>query len=534
MEQKVRFIKFQKKTLLSLLILVTQSYIIEAQESDFIFSKLINSVNKTPISFATIIIKNKSKGLISNIDGGFIIPYELQKLNDTLVISSIGYSTKVIPLSKLDKNYINLITLVEKIELLNEVIVVGSKKKKRKRSASKIVKLALDKIPDNYPFEPFSYVGYYRDYQIKGGKYINLNEALMEIFDSGFSYNDITETQTRIYQYKKNPVFPSDSIATKPYDYINRGKIISTNVNMNNPDGNEYIILRVHDAIRNYNINSYDFVNRFNLNFVKNHKLKLLSNTFINDIPLYSIEIFKNIENIRVAGKIFISKNNFEIYKMQYAVYDNKKAIKPEKNTKLLKKKKKVPGKLLYEIIIEYRLYNGIMYPNYISFNNSFEVLQPPKFFLNEAKVNSLKSIELTFNNIPVLKSALKKSNYNLWYKNEKLKIDSIEVKKNIALLYLNKELYNSKTKNLSSNFVGNNIKIKLEKIKDVYGNVIHQQEYESYNQFREFFVQELRVNSKKPLDTLYMLNNEPIFKNQPIAPFKNISDYWLNTPLKN
>ena len=30
------------------------------------------------------------------------------------------------------------------------------------------------------------------------------------------------------------------------------------------------------------------------------------------------------------------------------------------------------------------------------------------------------------------------------------------------------------------------------------------------------------------------MIKDQPIFKNQPIAPKKNLEEYWMNTPLKN
>lgn len=545
-----------KKLRFFLLILIIQSNIIEGQETEFIYGKLINSEDKTPIPFAHIILKNKAKGLISNIDGGFKIPYELQKSGDTLVISSIGYSSKEIPLSNLQKNLINLITLVVKTEILDEVQLIASKKEKR-RNAQEIVELALDKIPENYPFIPFSYVGYYRDYQIKEGKYLNLNEAIIQVFDSGFGVYDSLETQTRIYQYKKNPIFPTDTIAAMPYDYTNRKKIVP-NAELGKPEAgrNEYTLLRIHDALRNYNINSYAFVHRLDLNFVNNHELKLLPVTFIDNIPLYSIDIYKSVENFRVAGKIFISIGDFKIYKMQYAVHDRRKSAVSQKklqtNSNLSKTKEKNLGKLLYEIIVEYQSHKGIMYPNYISFNNSFEALQPPKFLLIDTEINytsrpnpTLNSFELTFdhtpilkltfNNTPLLKSALKKRNYRLWYKDIKLKIDSIKVKKYIVLLYLNKEMvYNPKKMQSSSKFASEDVILKVKNIKDIYGNVIHQQEYASYNQYREFFVQELKINSNKPLDTLYMIKNEPIFKNQPIAPFKNLKDYWMNTPLKN
>ena len=175
--------------------------------------------------------------------------------------------------------------------------------------------MALNKIPENYPFKPFSYLGYYRDYQRREGNYFNLNEALIQVFDSGFGVYDSLETQTRIYQYKKNPIFPNDPIADKPYDYANRRKIVS-NTKLGTPEAgrNEYTLLRIHDALRNYNINSYDFVNRLDFNFVINHKLKRLPNTFIDSIPLYSIGIYKTLENISVAGKIFITKGDYKIY----------------------------------------------------------------------------------------------------------------------------------------------------------------------------------------------------------------------------
>ncbi len=129
----------------------------------------------------------------------------------------------------------------------------------------------------------------------------------------------------------------------------------------------------------------------------------------------------------------------------------------------------------------------------------------------------------------------MKKRNYRLLYKDIKLKIENIEVKNNTVLLYLNKEMVNDLMKMQSSNkFVNEDIMVKIKNIKDVHSNEIYHQEYASYNQFREFFVQELKIDSKKPLDTLYMLKNMPIFKNQPIAPFTHLQDYWMNTPLKN
>jgi hypothetical protein len=535
----------KKLSLFFLFLFITQSSIIAAQTNEFYNCKLINSKDKTPLPFATILIKNKAKGLISNIDGGFKIPYEFNKLKDTLVISSIGFFTKEVSLSNFEEDGINIVTLSEKTEVLDEVILIAAKKKKI-RSAKEIFKLAINKIPNNYPFTPFSYIGYYRDYQLKEESYLNLNEALMEVFDPGFAINDFKETQTRIYDFKKNTDFPIDTIASNPYDFEKGTKTISSNFNIRNQYGNEFTILRLHDAIRNYNVNTYDFVNRLNIDFAKNHQLKLLPDTSINNIPLYAIAISKALENVIVNGKIYISKGDFKIYKMQYAAYDKGKLAEQHNTSEI---KEKDLGKLLYEIILEYQSNKGRMYLNYISFNNSFEVLQNPKFFPLEAKMNysklfnpasnayelSFNDFEVTFNNIPLLKNAIRKNNYKLRYRDVKLKIKSITVKENKALLNLDEKLIlSSRAMQASNKSIEEDITFKIKNIKDIYGNEVNKQEFTSYNQFREFFVQELKINSSKPLGPFFMLKDKPIFENQPIAPFDNLSDYWLNTPLKN
>jgi len=181
-----------------------------------------------------------------------------------------------------------------------------------------------------------------------------------------------------------------------------------------------------------------------------------------------------------------------KIYKLQYAVYAKEKSVESQKkwqtNSNLSETKGGNLGELLYEIILEYQSHKGIMYPNYISFNNSFESLQPPLFYPIDVDINNTNRIRLTFNRNPLLKYAMKKRNYRLWYNHIKLKIDSIEVKKNIVLLYLKKEIViDSKQSQLSSKFVHENLMIEFKNIYDIYGNELNKHGYVSYNQYRVF-----------------------------------------------
>ena len=141
-----------------------------AQE-DFIHGKLLDANTNEPVVFATLRLKHKAMGVITNQDGGFRFPKRFQQLDDILVISCMGYEKKEIPLSRLSPNGINTIRIKPGVLALQETVVTA--KKKRGLSARAIVKRAIAAIPQNYPKNTFSTVGYYRDYQMSNGQYVN-------------------------------------------------------------------------------------------------------------------------------------------------------------------------------------------------------------------------------------------------------------------------------------------------------------------------------------------------------------------------
>ena len=84
------------------------------------YSGTVIDANSVPIFGASIIIKNNSNFVQSDIDGKFVIE---AKTNDILLISYSGYKNLEFQLSN---NYeLNDIILKEDIKLLDEVVVVG-------------------------------------------------------------------------------------------------------------------------------------------------------------------------------------------------------------------------------------------------------------------------------------------------------------------------------------------------------------------------------------------------------------------------
>ena len=76
-------------------------------------------------------------------------------------------------------------------------------------------------------------------------------------------------------------------------------------------------------------------------------------------------------------------------------------------------------------------------------------------------------------------------------------------------------------------------LSIQAVNVRDKEGNLINEWTHRDFNQFREYFVQQVKPNNSAPADTLYMKKDIPIFKDQPIVKPKNFKDYWMNTPLK-
>ena len=180
------------------------SILSSSAQDGYITGELYDYKTNEPIPFATIRVKDYAIGVISNLDGGFRIPLKFKEYGQVLEISSMGYLTKEVSLSSLSVERINVVRMTPGILALNEVVVEGKVKKRKKIfSARQIIEEAIENIPRNYPMDPFSTVGYYRDYQFENNQYLNLNEAILEVFDKGYGTIDPVSTKTLIYDLKQ-------------------------------------------------------------------------------------------------------------------------------------------------------------------------------------------------------------------------------------------------------------------------------------------------------------------------------------------
>jgi len=506
--------KFQLITLLFLVPLGVVS-------QEFVQGKLLDSVTEGPVVFASIVLKGSYKGVISNEDGSFRIPVELKNEYEGLVISSMGYESLTVPMENLQEDTVNTIYLVPKTIELQEATVIGYKKK---FSAKKIVRKAIRAIPDNFSTNPFAMVGYYRDYQQDNSKYVNLNEAIVEIQDKGFDQRDLKTTDFRIYRLVKNQDFPRDSISSGSYDYLKRNKVLEKGV-LPAYNGNELIILRVHDAIRNYDQVSYSFIDEMKKDFIQNHDFTLADDVYLDGKWLYAINFKTKINGVYTKGQMMVSKKDFAIYGLQYEAYQSDQS------------------KRIFEIHSEYRPHQGKMYLSYLSFSNSFKVKLPPTFVINKTYMDmENRMIVIDFNKVLDFESAKDPENYELLFRNRNIPLQVLKVYGASKKVVLKPQFKSERIERMYYDAVKNNDKdgdseaivCKVKGIKDFQGNILGVSESKTYLQFREFFTQKILSLDEKEDMGIQMDKNKPLFENMiPNDSLDSIERYWMNTPLK-
>ncbi len=498
---------------------------ISAENNDKeIFCQVLDKSDNAPVVFATVSIQNKNNGVIADIDGNFRLPYKYKTQNEVLIISCIGYESKTITVKSLNDSGSNVIFLKPKIESLEAVMITAKKETSKEgkpfENVREIVGKAISRMRVNYPVKPHAYIGYYRDYQLLQNKYFNLNEGIMEIFDEGFHTNKLKfkNNQASLYQFKQNSKFPKDTLLTQEYDnqkykYIKSATISSIG-------GNELSILMMHNAIRNYEHHTFSFIHTMKENFLDNHEFRIarklyLDDTLIYEIKFYAIEEVTGVKNT-ADGAIYIAPDTYAIHKLEYFGYN---VGDPEP---------------FFSVRIEYVPRGDRMYLNYISFNNKFKVKSRDDFQVEDVSFDQNENaFYVRFNNTVDKRTIANSKNFRFVYKRKKLKINSVTLDESkvvkVSLIKgtmpSNEPLTKESMKDLT---------YKIKRVTDISGRELDKRTFIRVNQFRELFVQEV-FTEKELSDDLYFVNKSEKLNESLIntSKLKNISDYWVNSPLK-
>jgi len=496
------------------------SFNLFAQTNNFLIGKVVDSVTLEPLPFSTIVLKDNNLGVFSNADGSFKISSNPNFQSDSLIITFIGYQRTAIHVKNLNENSIRKIYLKPINIQLADVEVVA---KRKKITSATIVRRAIRNIKKNCSVKPFNYISYYRDYQKKDEIYYNLNEAIVQTLDKGFNKSSLLN-KFRLLDFRQNTDFQRVNIS--PYydtipspDFDNPNKFIKY-AKLPDQGGNELLILLIHDPIRNFDAETFSFINTFNTDFIRNHIFSDIVPVYNNNILLYKISFTTDHEltgdSLLVSGDIFIKPADYSIYKLKYS------------GSYLMKDDRQ---KEMFDIVIEYgreNANNSRMGLRYISFKNIFNVVdKADTTFFNITKSRlqpgdlSNSTIILEFNHIPSIASASNKDCYEIFSDSKKAKITRITVKENKVIINIIPIASNPQ--------IPPKIEVTVKDILDLNGRILFVKKNLEFYQYRELFVQE--YNKPISFKESYYLQNVPLINND-ISKYSGDQKYWMNTPI--
>lgn len=331
-----------------------------------------------PIESASVYIKNTTIGSISNADGNFILKVPREHLQDTLVISSIGYKSFNVVISEFENG--SDIYLEEDVASLDEVVIVADP---RPTTGNGIVQKAIEKLPNNLPEQPYLLKGFLRHKERNKKQYKWLIESAITLYDSSYASGAKNNLKINVDETRKSyDLRDIDSLFTFAAYLKNKG-IKTETINRNLVKTSSLIeAIKWNDS----RVNGLETLFKGKLNLIRNanatgallgknvlekHMFKLDTILVDNGRKIYKIKIEKghdfvglntpNIynEGFEPKGWIYIYYDNYAIKKVEYELVAASEVQK--KRSKSL-----FDTQTIHKLVLTYKDYDGKMYPNYI------------------------------------------------------------------------------------------------------------------------------------------------------------------------
>jgi hypothetical protein len=165
-----------------------------AANINLISGTIVDAETGEPLPFATIALKNKGRGTVTNNNGEFQLRITPDCLNDTLSVSYLGFLGREIPVRHSPGNNFRIIMTREFIPIPEIVI--------RTQSPQEIIFKTVASIPRNYGNSPAILTGFYREGVMKKTELQVYSEAVLQIYKSAYSGSFFGD-QIKIYKSRK-------------------------------------------------------------------------------------------------------------------------------------------------------------------------------------------------------------------------------------------------------------------------------------------------------------------------------------------
>jgi hypothetical protein len=304
-----------------------------------ISGKVVDLETREPITFASVGIKGKPIGTITNLQGEFDFHIPNEYRNDIFVISMLGYGTYEVPAwTLLDKPSL-VIEMTKSTQVLHEVIISDSLK------GGDILRIALTRVEENYPMAPFITDGFYRDIKKVGGTFVSLLEAAIKIYDEDYKApRNKFKLRERVLLLE---VRRSLGYSNKFTAYFDEGNLL------------EDLLLHNNVRYRQFPEEEIFFssLQRERDSYYNNHEIFVVSHS-----------------SKEYRLKLFVDKTNYSIIHLEY---------ENDQHSEIAKKRGMISRFVGLKRTIDFKEYNGRMYLNYLTVDS--------KINWYDSKTNELK-----------------------------------------------------------------------------------------------------------------------------------------------
>lgn len=307
---------------------------------------IVEGNSNKPLEFASLNVNGTNISTVSNSKGEFLLKVPKRFQNESVTVSFLGYTSKVLNLSEF-KETNNIVQLETYIEELSEVNIVV-------KDAPTLIKEVLKRRSQNYSTDNLVMTAFYREAIKKRKTYVSLSEAIISVNKQPYSKDRSDILQ--LYKSRKSTDYSKlDTVALK-----HRGGAHSTihlDV-MKNPE-----LLLTEDIFNNYSF-SFD------------------TSTKIDNRVIYVVS-FKRKEGIEAAmfyGKLYIDAQSLALVSAKFDL--DLSDISAAKDFFILKKPSKAdvaPVAAKYQV--DYRKHGDKWYHTYSRIELGFKINWDKKLF---------------------------------------------------------------------------------------------------------------------------------------------------------
>jgi hypothetical protein len=173
----------------------------------YITGTIVDDESQEPLPYATLALKNKGKGTVTNNNGEFGMKITPDLTNDTLSVSYLGYIGREIAVRQTLGNNFRILMKREFISI-PEIII-------RNQIPQELISKARRAIGSNYGNTPALMTGFYREGVMKKNELQTYSEAILQIYKSAYTAT-LSGDQVKVFKSRKiENINRSDTLAIR-------------------------------------------------------------------------------------------------------------------------------------------------------------------------------------------------------------------------------------------------------------------------------------------------------------------------------